>query len=223
MTGVVISVVAALVTLAVVLLLLRLPRITGESADERLAAISLDIRARMEERQRELEEALRRAQGETGSPQPSGDTPGALELKTLLRRTAEAASALTGGDAAVIEATALDGHSIDVEHGLSADEREALALGQAPDDSEPDYLILSYRYSDVARALETSALRTGLTVPIRGSAGRLGSLTVLTRDGERRFTEVDALDLRELAARAGRSIESAGQGLGRGIDAERAR
>lgn len=209
MTGVLVSVLAALATLAVVLLVLRLPRVSSEGSDERVAAVTIDMTRRMETLRRDLGEALERAEAEAGRQRSLGELAGATGLETVLRRALEGATALTEAEAALVQAGRRHERRVVANLGLAPEEARSLSVADPPDGSGPGAIALSYRYSGLDAIADEDRITTGLAVPMPGEGGPIGYLSVFTRSVERTFGESDVRALEELAARAGPAIENA--------------
>ncbi len=209
MTSIVVSVIAALATLAIVLLALRLPRVTGEGTDERIAAVTIDMNRRMEALRHELGDALERAQEEAGRQRVLGDLAGATGLEGVLRRTLEAAAEITGAEAALVQTSAREERRVVANLGLAPDEARALTIAGSPERVQPSSIRLSYRYDPLDVPGEHDPIRAGLAVALPGEAGPIGYLCVFTRSAARTFDDRNARALEELATRAGPAIHNA--------------
>ena len=209
MTAAVISILAALATLAVVLIALRVPRITGAQTDERVAAVMLDMSTRMEAMRRELGEALERAQAEAGRHRFLGELAGATSLETVLRRTLEAAASLTEADGALLQTLDAEQSRIVANLGLAPEEVRRLTIAGLPEDDQPETMLLAYRYGAAEELGDEDPIRSGLAVAIPGETAPLGYLSVFTRSPARGFGDADVEALQQLVRRAGPAIENA--------------
>jgi diguanylate cyclase (GGDEF)-like protein len=207
-TTALLSVVAALVTVAIVFAFLRFPRFLGEDPDERVAAVTIDLTTRMETIRRELTEALHHAQRDAARHRFLGELAGATDLETVLRRTLETAEAVTDADGALLQAVGEQRRRIMANLGLSPDEARRLAIAGPPDGHEPRSMALSYRYAPSEPAAG-EPVQAGLAVALPGAREPFGRLIVFTRTAARTFTQDEMAELQELAARAGPAIEAA--------------
>lgn len=208
MIGVVVSVLAALATLVVVLLVLRFPRVTGGEADERVAAVTMDMRARMDAMRRELSGALEQAQAEAGRNRFLGELAEATSLESLVRRALEAATTLVDADAALLQATGPDGRQMAANLGLSVEEAR-VAAGGAPEASAPRAVLLSFRYPPGGAPEGQRPIRSALAVPVPSEREAGGRLVVFSRAESRVFSDRDARELEALARQVGSALENA--------------
>lgn len=208
MTAILLSVLAAFLTLAIVVAFLRLPRIQGEEPDERVAAVTIDLTTRMETMRRELTEALEAARREAERHRFLEQLASARDLETVLRRTLETAGALTASDGALVEAAGERQRRIMANLGLSADEARRLSLAGPPDGKEPQSMFLSYQY-DSEDPAGVDRICAGVAVVLPGEMQPVGRLTVFSRSPERGFSDDEVRELEAFAARAGPAIESA--------------
>jgi diguanylate cyclase (GGDEF)-like protein len=160
--------VLAVVALTLVGLLLR--RLEREVEDLRTAAASDRLAA-----------AGPHADAAAGTPRAADD------FDDMLARTLEAARTAVGGDAALLVLNGPNGTPVVATLGLERDEAERLA-GSLPHVT-PNARSVALVYPDEADPGATEPpIRAGVAVPLRGSSGPLGMLTVLTR-GERAAPE----------------------------------
>ncbi len=151
--------------------------------------------------------AVERAEEEGRRSRFLGEIAGSIDLDEVLGRTLEAATtALEGADASVIRLENQEGGPTVAAHGLSADGAEAIA--GPPDGSRARAIEVAYRYADDIDGQE-SLIHGGLAVPLDEDGGRLGYLTVFTKDRNRSFGGEDIRRLEELSTRAGPAIENA--------------
>ncbi len=206
--GVVVSVLAALATLVVVLLVLRFPRVTGGEGDERVAAVTMDMRSRMDAMRRELSGALEEAQAEAGRSRHLGELAEATSLESLVRRALEAATTLLDADAALLQATGPDGRRMAANLGLSVEEARAVA-GGAPEAPQPRVVLLSFRYPPGGAPEGQRPIRSALSVPVPGEHEAAGRLVVFSRTESRVFSDRDIRELEALVRQVGSALENA--------------
>jgi len=179
----------------------------GRRADERVSEVVRVLERRMDELATELAGAVERAEEEGRRGRFLGEIAGSIDLDDVLARTLEAATgALEGGDASVIRLENAEGGPTVAAHGLAADGAEAIS--GPPDGSRARAIEVSYRYAGEPEPGERP-IHGGLAVPLEENGGRLGYLTVYTRDAGRRYGDEDVHRLEELALRAGPALENA--------------
>ena len=179
----------------------------GRRADERVSEVVRVLERRMDELATELAGAVERAEEEGRRGRFLGEIAGSIDLDDVLARTLEAATgALEGGDASVIRLENAEGGPTVAAHGLAADGAEAIS--GPPDVSRARAIEVSYRYAGEPEPGERP-IHGGLAVPLEENGGRLGYLTVYTRDAGRRYGDEDVHRLEELALRAGPALENA--------------
>ena len=184
-----------------------LARRGGRRADERVSEVVRVLERRMDELATELAGAVERAEEEGRRGRFLGEIAGSIDLDDVLARTLEAATgALEGGDASVIRLENAEGGPTVAAHGLAADGAEAIS--GPPDGSRARAIEVSYRYAGEPEPGERP-IHGGLAVPLEENGGRLGYLTVYTRDAGRRYGDEDVHRLEELALRAGPALENA--------------
>ena len=139
----------------------------------------------MDELARELAGAVERAEEEGRRSRFLGEIAGSIDLDEVLARTLEAARARCPGvDAALDPAREpSEGEPIVATLGLSADEAER-AGDRRPARRAPRRARSrsSYRYADERRSRASARSTAGSRCRSRTSGGRLGYLTVFTRD-----------------------------------------
>ncbi len=113
---------------------------------------------------------------------------------------------MPNADASVVRLENQEGGPTVAAHGLSADGAEAIA--GPPDGSRARAIEVAYRYADEMEGQE-GLIHGGLAVPLEEGGGRLGYLTVFTKDRNRSFGGEDIRRLEELSTRAGPAIENA--------------
>jgi len=199
---------AALGALSVLLLtlLVVLGRRSSQRADSRVEETVRTLEQRMDELASELAGAVERAEDETRRSRILADLSSSIDLDEVLARTLDAAGALPGVDAAVVQLEAQDGPPVVATVGLTTEKAERQTVSGPPDGSQARSIEVAYRYAEGAG---DGLLRTGLAVPLADESGPLGHLTVYTREEDRRFGDDDLHRLEELAQRAAPAIENA--------------
>jgi diguanylate cyclase (GGDEF)-like protein len=205
------AVAAAVAVVAAGVLWLALSRRRMSPAGEQwLSSVVRDLDARIEAMQREVAEAVERAQEESRRSRYLGEVAGSIDLDEVLRRTLDAAGAIPGVDAAAISVAGLEGERLASHTGLTAREvddflppvtlpgRRARAVRIEYEDEPP----ASNGDGDPAIAL-------GLAVPIRHELQALGVLAVFSRSPAAAVSEEQLRALEDLALRAGPALENA--------------
>jgi diguanylate cyclase (GGDEF)-like protein len=202
---------AALGALVVLLgvLLPVLVRRSSRRATARVDTVVRTLETRMDELAAELASAVERAEEETRRSRFLGGIAGSIDLDDVLARTLEATVTLPGVDGALIRLQVGDAKPIVATLGLSAEEAERQAVAGPPDGREARSIEIVYRYPAEELERNGDLVHSGLAVPLADADGRIGYLTVFTKDPERRFEENDTRRLEELAARSGPAIENA--------------
>ena len=204
------AVAAALGTLVLTLLVLRLTRRQPERSDEEWAEALRGLEARLDAIDRELARALEYSESDSRRTKMLGELAGSIDLDEVLTRVLEAAGSIDGVDAALIELARQPGAKpIVAALGLSAEEAERKAVAGPPDGREARAISVSYDYGAEAAQADGEAIRAGLAVPLPGEAAPLGLLTIFTRAPERSFGDGQVRELEELALRAGPAIDNA--------------
>jgi diguanylate cyclase (GGDEF)-like protein len=199
------AVVATLLLVGAVLLLVSRVR---RDSERRVEAVSAELGARIEQLLSELHGAVERAQEEGRRSRVLGELGGSIDLDEVLARTLEAAGAIPGADAALVNVHGDGEQPIVATLGLSEDEARRQAIAGPPDGREARSISISYRYPrDLAG--DGDAVHSGLAVPLRGDSEPLGFLTIFSRSATRGFGDRDVDALEELASRAGPAIENA--------------
>jgi diguanylate cyclase (GGDEF)-like protein len=179
-----------------------------------LAAVSVValVRARRQA-DRRLEEAVRRATEsfqETVrelAPRYTGELAASLDLEEVAERTLEAAAAIPGVDAALLEAAAPAGERIRDALGMPAEEALQTAV-ELPENDNLRAIELGYRYRIDDADGENGAVRSGIAVPMRADGTPVGTLSAFSR-GAGGLSEAQLDELERLAFRAGPALENA--------------
>jgi diguanylate cyclase (GGDEF)-like protein len=196
----------ALVLLLLGLLLFRRP---VKEADTQVAELVANLSARMDEMSKELVSAIQRAEEEGRRSRFLGELAGTIDLDEVLSRTLEAAGAMPGVDAAMVNIASHEGQPLVATLGLSTEEAERQAVTGPPDGKPARSITIVYRYTTEELEGNDSVVHSGLAVPLHGDTEQLGYLLVFTRAVGKTFGEDDLRSLEELAVRAGPAIENA--------------
>jgi diguanylate cyclase (GGDEF)-like protein len=205
--------ISAGITLVAVLAVLLLRRPGQEAAapdDETVSRVVDELTARMDTMSRELSEALERTQEESRRNRVLGELAGTVDLDEVLNRTLDAAGALPGVDAALINVLGPDDEPVTTAVGITPEEAEAYALGSVPVGHKIRSLVFDYSEEGEPEAPRAVVgIATGLAVPIHGDVETLGLLSVFSRESPHLFEEGVRGELEALALRAGPAIENA--------------
>ena len=196
---------AALAATLLLMVVFRLGRRSGSSAEATLDAVAAQIDERMRTMVHDLSLALDRAQEETRRGRIMGDLGGTIDLDDVVSRTLEAAGTISGADAAIV-ALCAGGESLTAAAGLES-ERFGPIVGP-PDGSQPRSISVEYDYGPAGVASH-SAIRAALAVPLANQGEQLGYLSAYSRSGRDAFGPAGAAELQELARRAGPAIDHA--------------
>ena len=178
------------------------------TADDRVAEAVLNLAAGMEEMVRDLAAAFETTRQGGRAERPVGELAATLDLDEVIVRTLEAATAIPGAGAAILDVAALDDARPSATIGMT-DEEAAKAAVQLPDNDNLRALEVSYRYR-IDDVEATSALvRSAFVLPMRADGSPVGTLSVFTRSSERRISDRELDELERLAAKAGPALENA--------------
>jgi diguanylate cyclase (GGDEF)-like protein len=133
-----------------------------------------------------------------------GELAGTIDLDEVLNRTLNAAGALPGVDAALINVLGLDDEPVTTAVGITPEEANEYALGSVRAGHKIRSLIVDYGEDDElpeARG-ELADIAAGLAVPIRGDLETLGLLSVFSRTSGYVFDDDVRTELEALAVRA---------------------
>src|SRR2546423_11146181 len=148
---------------------------------------------------RELDRAVEHGEEEGRRSRVLGELGASLDLDEVLARTVEAASTVTGADAALVSIGGPDGKPLVATLGLSAEEIELQTSAELLEGLQ-------------ARSISTSngdRIHSGIAVPLAGEDGELGYLAVFSRSPLGPFDEAVRAELELLAARAGSATDNA--------------
>ena len=197
---------AALVAMALAVTMFLLGRRSGSEAEDRLAALAAQVDERMEAMVRDLSAALERAQAENRRSRVLGELGGTIDLDEVLTRTLDATGAIGGVDAAVVSVATENQEPLLAATGLGGGEPVVTVSGP-PDGSTPRSIAISYEYGAASGGGEP--IRAALAVPLACEGERLGYLAAYSRSGAAAFDATSAMELEELALRAGPAIDNA--------------
>jgi diguanylate cyclase (GGDEF)-like protein len=162
----------------------------------------------MQETMRDPADAYEQGRASARQERYVGELAATLDLDEVAERTLAAAGALAGVDAALVDAERPDGRHVIATLGVKPEEAGRAAL-QAPADENLRAVEVVYRYRLEDVDAGSGALRSGVVVPIRAEAGRIGTLGAFTRSATHRFGDDTVDELERLAFRAGPALENA--------------
>jgi diguanylate cyclase (GGDEF)-like protein len=181
-----------------------LGRRSGSSSEARLDTVAAQIDERMQAMVLDLSDALDRAQEEARRSRMLGDVGGTIDLDEVVSRTLDAASTMSGVDAAVV-AVGAGGEPLTAAIGLESEPPGGIV--GPPDGSQPRSISVEYDHGTAEGS--PSAIRAGLAVPLANRGDQLGYLSAYSRSGRDAFGPEGAALLEELALRAGPAIDHA--------------
>ena len=211
MTTTVLITVGASAVVTLVLLVVLLARRPARQAAPDEAAISRvvdELTSRMDAMGRELSEALERTQEESRRNRVLGELAGTIDLDEVLNRTLDAAGALEGVDAALVDVLGPDNEPVATAMGITPEEAEEYGVGQVPAGRRIRSLTLDYVSGGTGPG-DVPAIQAGLAVPIQSELESLGLLTVFSRTSRQPFDDDVLMEIEALALRAGPAIENA--------------
>ncbi len=207
MTTIIIACGTVFATLTLATTVFLLGRRSAGLGEEQLAAITAQLDERMEAMERDLSEALERAQEENRRSRILGELGGTIDLDEVLTRTLDAAGALGGVDAAIVSAGAESDAPLVASVGLGSG--ELATVSGPPDGATPRSIAIAYEYGPGDESGDGRPIRAALAVPLTCEGERLGYLSAYSRTGAEAFGTTGAEDLEELARRAGPAIDNA--------------
>ena len=178
------------------------------SADAQVADAVAQMAAGMHQTMRELAEAVDAAQAVTEADRFVGELAATLDLDEVTERTLEAAAAIPGVEAAVIDAGAPDGGRLSSAVGLPPEEAVRTAI-QVPENDNLRAIEVSYRYRIDDVDGSAAVVRSGVILPMRADGLPVGSLSAFTRSSNRQLSEDEIDELERIAFRAGSALENA--------------
>jgi diguanylate cyclase (GGDEF)-like protein len=178
------------------------------SADAQVADAVARMAAGMQETMRDLAEAVEAAQNASRADHSAGELAASLDLDEVTERTLEAAAAVPGVEAALIEAGAPEGARMSATVGIAADEAARTAI-QVPDNDNLRAVEITYRYRIDDVDASAPVVRSGVILPMRADGLPIGSLSAFTRSSHRPLSDGQIDELERLAFRAGPALENA--------------
>lgn len=177
------------------------------SVDDRVAEAVRSLADGMHDTMRDLAGTLEHTQP-TGRDRFVSELAASLDLGEIAERTAAAASAIPGVEAAVIEAKAAGGKEVTAARGLPGEDI-ARTVVRLPESDNLRAVEVSYRYrlDDVDAA--TSLVRSGVALPVRADGVTVGTLSAFSRSSDRRLGDAELDELERLAFRAGPALDNA--------------
>jgi diguanylate cyclase (GGDEF)-like protein len=204
-------VVPAAVAAAVTLLLLAAtvaPWRRRDAGVEPYGALVHDLSLRLERLTGEVTRALEETQEATRRSRTVGELAESIDLDEVLKRTLEAAGALTGADAALVTLVGPEHEPVRAAAGLSAAEAEQLVVAAPGAGRRIRSLTIAYD-SEALPPADDPPIASGLAVQLSGEREPIGLLAVFSRSPQRLFSDEQAAELHLLAERAGPALENA--------------
>ena len=139
-----------------------------------------------------------------------GDVGSTLDLDAALERALEAASELTGADAAMIALRQDHGEAVTAAFGLSEDESSRELIGIPPDGGKARAVRLSYLYTPEEAANDEFRLTGGLAIPLAGDSEEpIGTFAIFWRRVERTLADSELEQFEELSRLFEPALENA--------------
>ena len=178
------------------------------SADAQVADAVARMAAGMHETMRDLADAVDTAQNASRADRFVGELAASLDLDEVTERTLEAAAAVTGVEAAVIDAGAPEGGRLNATVGIAAEEAARTAIN-VPENDNLRAVEITYRYRIDDVDASAPVVRSGVILPMRSDGLPVGSLSAFTRSSHRQLSDSEIDELERLAFRAGPALENA--------------
>jgi diguanylate cyclase (GGDEF)-like protein len=178
------------------------------SADARVAEAVARLAAGMHDTMRDLAAAVETAHSASRAERYVGELAASLDLDEVTERTLEAAAAISGVEAALVEAGATDGSRVSAVSGMPPEEAARAAI-QVPDNDNLRAVEISYRYRIDDVDGSSSVVRSGVVLPMRADGMPVGTLSAFTRSSGRKISDDEIDELERLAFRAGPALENA--------------
>ena len=179
-------------------------RSARHSAQGEVNAVVAQLTSRVDELADDLRRALEQAESEGRRSRYLGDLSVSIDLDEVLARTVQAASGLPGVDAAVVSIDAGEERPIIAASGITLDEAEGQAFASPPD-GEANAVVVRYRHDGTAEG----RIQSALAYPLAADTGKLGWLAVYSRSPEAALEDAAALELEDIAFRAGPALANA--------------
>ena len=178
------------------------------SADAQVADAVARMAAGMHETMRDLADAVDTAQNASRADRFVGELAASLDLDEVTERTLEAAAAVSGVEAAVIDAGAPEGGRLNATVGIAAEEAARTAIN-VPENDNLRAVEITYRYRIDDVDASAPVVRSGVILPMRSDGLPVGSLSAFTRSSHRQLSDSEIDELERLAFRAGPALENA--------------
>jgi diguanylate cyclase (GGDEF)-like protein len=178
------------------------------SADAQVADAVARMAAGMHETMRDLADAVDTAQNASRADRFVGELAASLDLDEVTERTLEAAAAVSGVEAAVIDAGAPEGGRLSATVGIAAEEAARTAIN-VPENDNLRAVEITYRYRIDDVDASAPVVRSGVVLPMRSDGLPVGSLSAFTRSSHRQLSDSEIDELERLAFRAGPALENA--------------
>jgi diguanylate cyclase (GGDEF)-like protein len=176
------------------------------ASDERVAGAVRDLAAELQVAMRDLAAAYQG--GAAAGPQEheaADELASSLDLEDVTKNTLEAARAVEGVDAVVLELDDVDGERTRAAIGLEPNETRQVAVAAPPHESLRA-LEIAYQYVDEPGA--DDPVRSAIVLPVRSPGGAVGSLGAYSRSAPADVAATVAR-LERVALRAGPALENA--------------
>jgi diguanylate cyclase (GGDEF)-like protein len=178
------------------------------AADERVAEAVRRLADGMHDTMRELAGAVETARSAPPGEHFASELAASLDLDEVARRTIEAASELTGVEAALLEAGGPGGSAFSAAFELPAEEAARTAVS-IPENDNLRAVEVTYRYRIDDVDASAPVVRSGVVVPVRADGAPVGTLSVFSRTAGRSPAGDEIERLERLAFRAGPALDNA--------------
>jgi diguanylate cyclase (GGDEF)-like protein len=179
-------------------------RSARKSAQGEVNAVVAQLTSRVDELATDLQRALEKAESEGRRGRYLGDLSVSIDLDEVLARTVQAASGLSGVDAALVSVDAGEERPIVAATGISVEDAEGQSFA-APPDGDAQAVVVRYRHEVGAEG----RIRSALAFPLAAETGKLGWLAVYSRSPDTALEDGAAPELEEIAFRAGPALANA--------------
>ncbi len=207
MTIAAIALAAALAAFAVLAAFALAGRKARAHTDARIAAALDQMGARMDALAHDLNTTLARVKADGAHARALGELGTSLDVDEILHRTADAAIALVGADAAVVRTLSQDGKPLVFARGVPVDEAAAHVVSGPPDGALARAVGVTFVYPTGKEP--PGALRSGFIVPLVVAGEVNGFVAVYSHDPVAAPDEVSLARVEALADAAGPAIDNA--------------
>jgi len=178
------------------------------ASDKRIAEAVAKLAAGMHDTMRDLADAVETAHAAGKAERFAGELAASLDLDEVTERTLEAATAIAGVEAALLEAAAPDGARVQATAGMHDEEamRAAIVL---PENDNLRAVEVSFRYRIDDVDGSAPVVRGGVVFPVRADGNAVGQLSAFNRSSGQQLTEDQIDELERLAFKAGPALENA--------------